>query len=123
MTANSAPKKGRRHSPRSFYEEALSEAERADLPRAHAVEGIDEEIAALRLRLKTALLDRPSNFDLMLKGVGLLVRAVVAKYGLGGGDRDALEASMLNLATEFRSLLGQPATDTAAPEKPHDNSD
>ena len=40
--------------PRGFYAEALSEAERADLGRGDEVEGVDEEIALLRLRLRSA---------------------------------------------------------------------
>jgi hypothetical protein len=79
------PQKARR-----FYERALSEAERADYPVALEVEGIDQEIAVLRLRLRAALAEHPEDLPLMLRGVTLLVRALAAKYRLPRADQDAL---------------------------------
>ena len=55
MTAKLLPKAKR------FYEEALTQAERADFPVALDVEGVDQEIAVLRLRLRTALKNRPED--------------------------------------------------------------
>src|SRR6059036_1801514 len=37
---------------RGFYVQALNEAEQADFVAAHAVQGLDDEIALLRLRIK-----------------------------------------------------------------------
>ena len=68
--------------PRKFYESVLTEAERGDFVAAFEVEGVDEEIALLRLRLRSALRDRPEDLPLLFKGVDLLVRLVVRRYGL-----------------------------------------
>ena len=38
--------------PRDFYEEALSQAERVRLSQAKQIQGLDEEIALLRVRLR-----------------------------------------------------------------------
>lgn len=65
-----------------FYAEALSEAERADFPEALGVEGVDEEIALLRLRLREALRQRPEDLVLMFKGLDLLMKIVAARYRL-----------------------------------------
>jgi hypothetical protein len=75
---------------RRFYEEALSQAEQADFPLALEIEGVDQEIAVLRLRLRAVLKQRPEDLPLMLRGVGLLVRALAAKYRLPKADQDAL---------------------------------
>ncbi|MGD0765233.1 MAG: hypothetical protein ABR978_02870 [Dehalococcoidia bacterium] len=47
----------------SFYESALSAAERENLPQARDVEGLDEEIAVLRLRLRSVLKEHPDNMN------------------------------------------------------------
>jgi hypothetical protein len=39
------------------------------LPEAKGVEGLDEEIALLRVKLTTALQEHPDNLPLMLRGV------------------------------------------------------
>jgi len=65
-----------------FYEAALSEAERADLDAALGVDGVDQEIAVLRLRLRTLLRERPEDLALLFQGVGLIVRLVTSRYRL-----------------------------------------
>jgi hypothetical protein len=87
MTAKTArlPPKAQR-----FYEEALTQAERADFPVALDVEGVDQEIAVLRLRLRTALKANPEDLQLMLRGVVMLVQALAAKYRLPKEDQEAL---------------------------------
>lgn len=74
----------RRSKPKAegFYASALSEAERLLLSEALEVEGLDEEIALLRVRLMKALEEHPENMQLLLKGVELLVKAVAARYRL-----------------------------------------
>jgi hypothetical protein len=84
VTARLPPKAKR------FYEKALTEAERHDFPVALEVEGVDQEIAVLRLRLRTALKERPEDLQLMLRGVVMLVQALAAKYRLPKADQDAL---------------------------------
>jgi hypothetical protein len=76
----------RRLNKRRFYAEALSAAERASLDAALDVEGVDEEIAALRLRLRTAIEKYPQDLQLMLRGLDVLRRLVVSKYGLSQRD-------------------------------------
>lgn len=74
--------RGKRAKLRSFYEPALAAAERDDLAEARGVEGLDEEIAVLRLRLRRALEEHPEDFAIMARGVELLVRAVSTRYRL-----------------------------------------
>ena len=69
-----------------FYVNTLETAERSDFPVALEVEGVDQEIAVLRLRLRTALKERPDDLQLMLRGVVMLVQALAAKYRLPKAD-------------------------------------
>lgn len=85
----------------SFYESALSAAERKHLPQARDVQGLDEEIAVLRLRLRSALEDHPDNMKLMLKGVELLTRAISAKYRLSKDAKADLSAGIKSVLNEI----------------------
>ena len=67
---------------RFFYGSSLTEAERVELEKAAEVENLDEEIAVLRVRLKTALSERPEDYALLVRGIGMLTRAVAAQYRL-----------------------------------------
>lgn len=92
-----AARKGRRANAVRFYDEALSEAERLDLESAREMEGLDEEIALLRLQLKRALEDDPQNLQLMIKGMELLVRAVSARYRLSQEAQKDLSDSIVGV--------------------------
>lgn len=73
--------------PVGFYSSALSRAERMHLSKARAQAGLDEEIALLRVRLHRLAQEHPEQFELLLKGINSLVRAVAARYKLS--DRPA----------------------------------
>jgi hypothetical protein len=92
MTARArAPTQARR-----FYVNALSQAEKADFNKALKVEGVDQEVAVLRLRLRTAIAEHPEDLELMVHGITLLVRALAAKYRLPAADADELAAAVIS---------------------------
>jgi hypothetical protein len=93
---------------RSFYAEALTEAERLELARAQEVEGLDEEIAVLRVRLKRALQEHPQDLALIAKGVDMLVKAVAARYKLSHKARRDLADNLANLIESMGELLEGP---------------
>jgi hypothetical protein len=93
-----------RLSPGVFYESSLTEAEREELPAAAEIEGLADEIAVLRVRLKTAVRQHPEDFALMVQGVGMLVRAVTAQYRLSPRARKDLAD---NLAAVLNSMGDQ----------------
>ncbi len=78
-----------------FYSSALSRAERMRLSNARATEGLDEEIALLRVRLHRVAQEQPEQFDLLLKGVHALVRAVSTKYRLSDKPAEDLSRSVI----------------------------
>jgi hypothetical protein len=89
---------------RNFYGQAVDEAERLDLERARKLEGLDDEIALLRVRLKRAVQEHPEDVKLLTRGIEILVRAVGARYRLSPkSKRDLAE----NLAAALNSLGDQ----------------
>ena len=86
-----------------FYEAALDEAERAEFLLALQVEGIEEELALLRVRLRRALKDNPDDLALMLRGVDLLSRALARRYRLSRQDTAELVANLRGVLDGIRT--------------------
>jgi hypothetical protein len=84
-----------------FYTAALTEAERADFCEALGVEGVDDEVALLRLRLREAFKQRPEDLVLALKGVELLTRIVAVRYRLPGTREKALRRATRRTVEEL----------------------
>ncbi len=61
------------------------------------MEGLDEEIALLRLKLATLAREHPENLELLLKGVNLLVRAVTTRYKLSPRSQEDLALNLSQL--------------------------
>ena len=91
-------------SARRFYAAALNDAEQSDLPSALEIEGVDEEIALLRLRLRSALQEHPEDLPLMFKGVDLLVRMVATRYRLSKKAEHDLASSIAGVVRGFGDL-------------------
>ncbi len=89
---------------RNFYHQALDQVERLDLKRAQEIEGLDDEIALMRVRLKRAMAEHPGDVQLLMKGLEILVRAVGARYRLSPKSRKDLAE---NLAATLNSLGDQ----------------
>lgn len=96
----------RRVSQRSFYERALDAAEQDDLADARRIEGLDEEVALLRLRLRDALEQHPEDFRLLQGGARLLIQALLARHRLSPKQADNLGEAVTNLLEEFGQVLG-----------------
>ncbi len=92
-------------SKKGFYAQALSEAERVLLPEAREIEGLDEEIALLRVKLTTALKEHPDNMPLTLRAVDLLVKAVAAKYRLSKKSQENLAEAIDGVLKEIGGAL------------------
>ncbi len=94
-----------------FYEAALTEMERLLLSEARELEGLDEEIALLRVKLLTALSEQPQNYELHLKQAGMLVKAVSARYKLGEKAQqdlyDSIDGVLKNLGVNLLPPAGR----------------
>jgi len=81
---------GQGRAERGFYSDALREAEALDFELAHGVEGIDDEIALLRLKIKSLLESDPENVRLMMDATGALARLVMTRYRISASQKKAL---------------------------------
>lgn len=88
-----------------FYQAALTEAERLLLSQAQEVEGLDGEIALLRLRLRQALQEHPEDNELLLKGVAMLVKAVSTRYRLSPAAKQNLTEAITQVLKEVGGAL------------------
>jgi hypothetical protein len=84
-----------------FYDEAVPEADRVALAVAREVDGLDQEIAVLRVRLRRALREHPENVTLMMKGVELLVKALAADYRLSKDSKAQVSDRIEALLREY----------------------
>lgn len=99
-----AAAKRARAAARNFYRHVLDKAERTDLKRAQEIEGLDDEVALMRVKLKRAVEEHPEDVQLLTKGIDILVRAVGARYRLSPKSRKDLAE---NLAATLNSLGDQ----------------
>ncbi len=88
-----------------FYESALDEGERELLPDARKIDGVDEEIAVLRVKLHSAIEENPEDLPLMLRGIGMLVKAVSARYRLSKQAEDDLADSLAGVIRGVGGIL------------------
>ena len=82
---------------RDFYGSALDAAHQTTLKYAANVEGLDKEIALLRLKLRDALEEGPESFQLMVRGMELLVKLVSARYRLSKKAEKDIASSAANV--------------------------
>ena len=102
----------RRTRAKSFYDAALSDAERAAYKEARAIDGLDDEIAILRLRLRTAL--EAHDAALANDGMTQLVRALLARHRINGNDAADLPAAAMSFIEEMMADLAGVSPKSAA---------
>ncbi len=82
---------------RDFYGSALDAAHQTTLKYAANVEGLDREIALLRLKLRGSIEQRPEDFQLMIRGMELLAKLLSARYRLSKKAEKDIASSAANL--------------------------
>jgi hypothetical protein len=90
----------------SFYSDALDEAERVDLEEALVVDGIDQEIALLRLKLRDIIARKPNRLDLHIKTAGAIARLVRTRYTISREQKNSLKQAITKVITEVAVPLG-----------------
>ena len=76
---------------RLFYGNVVDEAE---LREALAIQGIDEEVAILRIKLREHVKDHPADRLLLQKSVESLAKAVGVRYRIGGKRTNDLASAL-----------------------------
>lgn len=90
----------------SFYARVLDEAEQLDFEIASGLNGMDEEIALLRVKIKSALGDDPDNIKLLVDAAKTLERLVRTRYSISKEQRKGLKEAIGNVLREVALPLG-----------------
>ncbi len=112
MTEISRQKKGAQKGNRNaikhgFYARIFDEAEKVDFTVAAGVEGIDEEIALLRLEIKNAISGGDErNLILLVKAAGALEKLVRTRYQITSTQRQGLKEAIGNVIKDVLVPLG-----------------
>jgi hypothetical protein len=96
----------RKSSPRGFYSQALDEAEKLELEEASHVEGIDEEVALLRVKLRELLAEQPERIDLHFEAANIIARLVRTRYQITKEQKKSLKEAIQKVLTEVAVPLG-----------------
>ncbi len=91
---------------RGFYSRALDEAEKLGLEEARDVEGLDEEIAILRVKLRELIESEPERFDLHLRVTNTIARLVGIRYNISKEQKKSLKEAITRVLTEIAVPLG-----------------
>lgn len=89
-----------------FYSKVLDEAGRLDFELAAGVEGIDDEIALLRVKIKAILENDPENIRLIMQATNTLVRLVRTRYNISQDDKKGLKEAIVNVLKDVAIPLG-----------------
>ncbi len=90
----------------SFYGSVLIDEMREVLAEAGVIEGIDQEVAFLRFRLRGLLVNIVKNEPRILKVIELLIRAYAAKIRASGDSQDPDGKAIENMLREATDTLG-----------------
>lgn len=101
--APSGNQNARKH---GFYSKVLDEAEQLDFMLATGVEGIDDEIALLRVKIKSVLEKDPENINLIMQAVNTLARLVRTRYNISKEDKKGLKEAIGNVLRDVALPLG-----------------
>ena len=98
-TKNIRPKAG-------FYSHILDEAGQIELESARDVEGLDEEIALLRVKIQSLIEKDPDNLRLLINATNTLARLVRTRYNLEKAQSKGLRDAISNVLREIAIPLG-----------------
>jgi len=89
-----------------FYSEALDQAEQLELAEAADIDGLDNEIAVLRLKLRQLLQDHPDEIDLQIRLAGALARLIRTKYQITPEEKKHLTDAISKVLHDVAIPLG-----------------
>jgi len=101
-----APKGNQNARKHGFYSKVLDEAEQLDFELASGVEGIDDEIALLRVKIKSILSHDPENIKLIMQATNTLAGLVKTRYNIAKEQRKGLKEAIGNVLRDVALPLG-----------------
>lgn len=106
MAKRGAPKGNQNARKHGFYSRALTEAEKLEMEEASYVEGIDQEITLLRIKLRELIENEPDRIDLHLEAANTIARLVRTRYQISKEQKNSLKEAITKVLTEVAGPLG-----------------
>ena len=106
MAKKGAPKGNQNARKHGFYSRALTEAEKVELEEASLVEGIDQEIALLRVRLRELAQNEPDRLELHLEAANTIARLIRTRYQISREQKKSLKEAIQKVLTDVAVPLG-----------------
>jgi len=101
-----APRGNQNARKHGFYSKVLDEAEQLDFELATGVEGIDDEIALLRVKIKSILENDPENIKLIMQATNILAGLVKTRYNIAKEQKKGLKEAIGNVLRDVALPLG-----------------
>ena len=89
-----------------IYSKVLDEVEQLDFELASGVEGIDDEIALLRVKIKAILASDPENIKLIMQATDALARLIRTRYKITRDQKKGLKEAIGNVLKDVALPLG-----------------
>ena len=89
-----------------FYSPKLDAAQQQDYEDAVTCEGLDEEIALMRVKIKAVVEKDPDNLNLILRASDSLARLIRIKYNIGKDDKTSMKEAMRNVLKDIALPIG-----------------
>jgi hypothetical protein len=89
-----------------FYDKVLAGAEKLDFQTASGIEGIDDEITLLRVKILAIVENDPENIKLLMAATNMLARLVKIRYSMNKKQEKSLGESIRKIITEIGVPLG-----------------
>ncbi len=101
-----APKGNQNARKHGFYAKVLDEAEQFDFELASGVNGIDDEITLLRVKIKSVLEKDPQNIKLIMQATNTLAGLVKTRYKISKEQKKGLKEAIGNVLRDVALPLG-----------------
>jgi hypothetical protein len=106
MAKKGAPAGNQNARKHGFYSRSLEEAEKLEMDEALYVEGLDQEIALLRIKLRSLIENHPDRIDLHLEAANTVARLVRTRYQISKEQKKSLKEAIHKVLTEVALPLG-----------------
>ena len=101
-----APPGNQRARTHGFYSSVLTEEELLNYIKATKVQGLDSEIALLRVKIQSLVARDPENIKLIIKVINTLGRLVTIKYHISKSDKQGWKKAMENVLKDVSLPVG-----------------
>ena len=106
MAKKGAPPGNQNARKHGFYSRALTEAEQLEMEEAAYVDGVDQEIALLRIKLRGLIERSPDRIDLHLEAANTIARLIRTRYQISKEQKKSLKEAIHKVLTEVAVPLG-----------------